>query len=65
MQVIVDHIEGNYIIVEIGVGNMAVIPKKLIPNAKDGDVIDININNEKTNNRKEYISELSKKVFEE
>lgn len=65
MRVIIDRFEGNYAIVEMNIGNMCVIPRKLIPDAKENDVIDIDINEEETIKRKEEISELSKKVFEE
>ena len=65
MRVIVDRFEGNYAIVEMDIGNMCVIPRKLIADAKENDVIDIDINEEETIKRKEEIKKLSEEVFEE
>ena len=65
MQVIIDRFEGDYVVVEIKRGDLSIIPRELLPDAKEKDVIDININEEETKKRKEEISKLSDKVFEE
>lgn len=64
MQIIIDRIEGEYAVVEIENGKLINVPKELFPNAKEGDVINISINNEETNKRKENIEKIMNDVFE-
>lgn len=65
MKVIIDRFEGEYAIVEIEVGKIISLPKILVPNAKEGDVIKIEIDKEETEKRKNTVIELMKQVFEE
>ncbi|MGN1457056.1 MAG: DUF3006 domain-containing protein, partial [Acutalibacteraceae bacterium] len=39
MQVIIDRFEGEYAVVEIDSGNFVNLPKILIPDAHEGDVV--------------------------
>ena len=48
MDVIVDRIEGDYAVVEIDKGKMCNLPLELVPNIKEGDVVTITINKDKT-----------------
>lgn len=64
MKVIIDRFEGEYAIVEIAIGKTIELPKVLIPNAKEGDVIKIEIDKEETKRRKENVRDLINKVFE-
>ena len=64
MNVIVDRIEGNYAVVEIEKGKMCNLPIELVPNVKEGDVVTITINKDKTEERKMTIEELMNSVFE-
>ncbi len=64
MDVIVDRIEGDYAVVEIDKGNMVNLPIELVPNVKEGDVVTITINKDKTEKRKKTIEELMNSVFE-
>ena len=64
MDVIVDRIEGDYAVVEIEKGNMCNLPIELVPNVKEGDVVTITINKDKTKERKKTIEELMNSVFE-
>lgn len=64
MEVIVDRIEGDYAIVEIEKGNMSNLPLDLVPNVKEGDIVTITINKDKTEDRKKNIEELMNSVFE-
>lgn len=64
MDVIVDRIEGDYAVVEIDKGNMVNLPIELVPNIKEGDVVTITINKDKTEKRKKTIEELMNSVFE-
>lgn len=64
MEVIVNRIEGNYLVLELEDGNVIDVTKELIPEAKEGDVIIITIDKEKTKNRKNELQELVDSVFE-
>ena len=65
MKVIVDRIENNFLIIETEVGNTLNIPKELIPGAKEGDVIKIEIDKKQTKNRKKDITDLINQIFED
>ena len=65
MKVIIDRIEGDYVIVEIGVGKIISVPRILFQNAKEGDVFKIEIDREETNIRKEKIQKLMNNLFED
>lgn len=64
MNVIVDRIEGDYAVVEIDKGKMCNLPIELVPNVKEGDIVTIIINKDKTEERKKIIEELMNSVFE-
>lgn len=65
MQVIIDRFEGEYAVVEIDSGNFVNLPKILIPDAHEGDVVDIIINTEETSKRSENIQNLMDDLFED
>lgn len=65
MKVIIDRIEGDSVIVEIGVGKIVSVPRILFQNAKEGDVFKIEIDREETNIRKEKIQKLMNNLFED
>lgn len=64
MDVFVDRVEGDYAVVEIDKGKMCNLPIELVPNVKEGDVVTITINKDKTEERKKTIEELMNSVFE-
>ena len=64
MEVIVDRIEGDYAVVEVDKGKMCNLPIEVVPNVKEGDVVTITINKDKTEERKKTIEELMNSVFE-
>ena len=64
MDVIVDRIEGDYALVEIEKGKMCNLPIELVPDVKEGDVVTITINKDKTKERKKIVEELMNSVFE-
>lgn len=64
MEVIVNRIEGDYLALELENGNIVDVPSELIPEAKEGDVITISINKEKTNKRKDEMQDLVDYIFE-
>lgn len=64
MKVIVDRFEGDYAVVEIAIGKCVNIPRVLVPDAKEGDIIKIEIEKEETEEIKKYIKDLMNNVFE-
>ena len=64
MDVIVGRLEGDYAVVEIAKGKMCNLPIELVPNVKEGDVVTITINKDKTKERKKTMEELMNSVFE-
>lgn len=64
MDVIVDRIEGDYALVEIEKGKMCNLPIELVPDVKEGDIVTITINKDKTKDRKKAVEELMNSVFE-
>jgi len=65
MKVIIDRFEGDYAVVEIEVGKCVNIPKILVPNAKEGDVINIEIDKNETDEREKNIKNLMNNIFED
>ncbi len=64
MKVIVDRFEGDYAVVEIAIGKCVNIPRVLVPDTKEGDIIKIEIEKKETEERKKYIKDLMNNVFE-
>ena len=64
MKVIIDRFEEDYAVIEISAGNFVNIPRVLIPEAKEGDVIKIEIDKEATDKRKEEIKKLMDNLFD-
>lgn len=65
MKVIIDRFEGEFAVVEIELGKYVDIPKILLPNAKEGDVVKIEIDKEETEGRKKHIQKLINNVFKD
>ena len=65
MKVIIDRFEGEYAIVEIEIGKFGNIPKILLPNAKEGDVVKIEIDKSETELQRKKIENLMERVFKD
>lgn len=65
MKVIIDRFEGDYAVVEIDKGKFVNLPKELVPNAKEGDIVIIRVDREETNKRKEHVKDLMNQLFED
>ena len=63
MEVIVDRIEENCLVLELENKEHINVPKSLIPNASEGDIIDIEINYAKRAKREEEVKKLSENLF--
>ena len=55
MKIIIDRFEGDYAVVEINKQKFVNIPKVLLKNAKEGDIISINIEKSETEKQKSKI----------
>jgi len=65
MKVIIDRFEGNFAVVELPDKTTVNMPKKIIPEeAKEGDVLCIEIDKAETSNRKERIEKLMNQLWE-
>ena len=63
MRVIIDRFEGEMAIVELHEGEFYPLPRALVPDAGEGDVISITIDTEATAARKERIGRLMDDLF--
>jgi len=66
MKIIIDRYEEEFVVVELENKKLINIPKAIIPSdAKEGDVISIEIDVDATNNRKENIHKLMSELWED
>lgn len=65
MEVIVERIEGDFLVVEIMEGQVVNMPKILAPNAKEGDVIVITIDESKRKMLLDNVNSLVNNLFED
>ena len=63
MQVTVDRIEEDYIVLELENGDIIDVPKELIPEAIEGDIVDIYINKEERKIKEEEVKKLMDDLF--
>jgi hypothetical protein len=65
MKVIVDRFEGSFAVVELEDRSMVNMPRQLLPDeAKEGDVLAIEIDESETASRKKRISKLMDNLWE-
>lgn len=64
MRLIIDRIENEYAVVELPDKSFINLPKKIFGNAKEGDVFEIEKNNDEKNKRKDNVEKLMNKLFE-
>lgn len=65
MEVVIDRFEGEIAIVELPDKRFAEIALALLPGAEEGDVVEITLNQAKTEMRKKEIHSLMESVWEE
>ncbi len=65
MKVIIDRFEGPFAVVEIEEGRFANIPVGLIPGAKEGDIVSIEILKDETLERKKKLDKRLKNLFKD
>ena len=65
MKVIIDRFEGDYAVVELKNRSMADLPQMLVPlEAKEGDTLEIIIDQDETRRRKKRIEKLTDGLWE-
>ena len=65
MKVIVDRFEEQFAVVELENGELVNIPKVLVQEAEEGDIIEIIINKKETEKQGNYIKNLVDNLFED
>ncbi len=63
MEVIVDRIEEDYLVLELENHKMINVPKNLVPDAIEGDIIEITINYAKRAKKEKELEMLKSKLF--
>lgn len=64
MLYVVDRIEKDVLILEGEEDVFYEVPKSLLPEAKEGDCVEIHINKEETEKRREKVRRLMEELFE-
>ena len=65
MKVTIDRFEGEFAVIELDGGISADMPRILIPDgAKEGDVLEIRLDEKETSLRKQRISQKLKNLFD-
>ena len=66
MRVIVDRFEGNIAVVELEDGSVIDCPKAILPpNAKEGSIINITVDENATNEKLQRVTERMNKLFKD
>ena len=63
MKVVIDRFEADYAVVELPDGTTAVISRVLLPEAKEGDVVEVVVNHSETAKRRKKIAKLAEEVW--
>ena len=61
MKVIIDRFEGDYAVVELENGSYADMPRVLVPNAGEGDIVTVTVSED--TERKQRIEDLADELF--
>lgn len=65
MKVVIDRFEGEFAVVEIDAEHFANLPRCLVPDAGEGDVVDISIDKAETEYRKQQAQSLMNRLFKD
>lgn len=61
MRVVIDRFEGEFAVVELDEGSFADMPRSLLPNAKEGDTVTIEVHHD--DERRQRIKSLADELF--
>ncbi len=65
MEAIVERIENEMLILELSDRSIIKFSRTLLPEAKEGDVVKISVNDEKTSEKKDKIIERMNKIWKD
>ena len=66
MRIIIDRFEGNIAVVELEDGSIIDCPKAILPpNAKEGSIIDITVDEKATEEKLQKVTERMNKLFKD
>ncbi len=65
MLYVVDRIENGLMFLENETEELFAVPCELIPGAREGDCVDININMEETEKRRDNVRRLMEELFQD
>lgn len=65
MKVVIDRFEGDFAVVEIDEGKFVNLPRQLVPNGREGDIISIEILKDETEEKKKTLDKRLKKLFKD
>lgn len=63
MYIVIDRIEGEMLVVQLGDGTMADLPAIIAPDAKEGDVLSIVVDKDETSRRKQDVDAMVEKLW--
>ncbi len=63
MKVIIDRLEGEFAVVELSDGRMAQLPRVLVPEGREGDVVNITIDPAERQKREATVQALMNDLF--
>ncbi len=63
MKLVIDRVEGEWLVAQMPDGDMVQLPLKLLPGAKDGDVIVIEIDQTERIQREQAVEQLMNELF--
>ena len=63
MKLIIDRVEGEWLVAQMPDGDMVQLPRKLLPEAKDGDVVVIEIDPSERAKREQAVQQLMSELF--
>ena len=62
---VIDRIEENLLVLENDDEQTFSVPKELLPDAKEGDCVEITINHEETEKRRNNVRRLMEELFQD
>ena len=65
MEYVVDRIENDMVLLEMPDGDCVDVPRKLLPDAKEGDIVNITVDSQKTEKRKEELEKRANRLWKD
>lgn len=65
MEYVVDRIENNMVLLELPDGSCVDVSKKLLPDVKEGDIVNITVDSQKAEKRKEELKKRANRLWKD